>query len=304
MGYSVAWVGLRLADPQPLFDAFGVSPAGTVPDFLGLPLVAARLPGGWTVVMANLAAGGDERLFDGSFLSRLSRLGTAVFHCAETSSQDSGVAQWENGDCRWSLVHDADAEDGPLQAAGDLPEPLQSIRVASDPFDVPTKLAAALTGFRHDDPDVEFLALAPAKAAGGLSPTSSCLTPADFEPAAYDLGGKETPWSHGEVPLLTMVRLVAREEEEFLIVRGSNAWFMQAAGIEGGDDLIMIEWQHLQGGRPRHFRLVRAPGPFAGPPPIAFAVDEAHVHLRSFAKLGVPAPGAFLLDVTDDVLGT
>lgn len=301
MSHSVAWVGLRLSDPRALFDAFGVAPSGTTDDVSSEPLAAVRLPGGWTVVLVNLAAGGDERLFDGVFLARLSRLAPAVFFVSDTESQDSGVAQWQDGECHWSLVHDPDDDDGPLLGAGELPEPLDSLRVAADPFDVPAKIALALTGFRHDQPGLLFEVLRYVPRPGGLASTSSCATPSSFAPEVYDLGGEVRRW-HDQAPLHAMLQQVAAEEEDFLILRGDNQWFMQCAGTEGG--AVMIEWQHQLEGKPQHFRLVRHPGPFEGEPPAAFTPEEAHAHFLSFAKLGVPAPGAFLLDVTDEIFGS
>ena len=303
MGHSVAWVGLRLSDPRGLYDAFGVVPSGTTDDPASQPLVAARIPGGWTIVLVNLAAGGDERLFDGVFLARLSKLAPAVFFVSDTDSRDSGVAQWRGGECQWSLVHDPDDDDGPLLGAGELPEPLDTLRVAADPFVVPAKIALSLTVFRHDQhdqPGIAYEVLRYAPRPGGLAPTASCPSPSAFVPSVYDLGGDVRQW-HDQAPLLAMLQKVAAEEEDFLILRGDNRWFMQCAGNEQG--AVMVEWQRQSEGKPQHFRLARHPGPFEGEPPVAFAPEEAHAHFLSFAKLGVPAPGAFLLDVTDEIFG-
>lgn len=303
MGFSVAWVALRGADPQTLYDAFGVEPTETTDDFSSYPLVAVSVSGGWTVVLANLAAGGDERLFDPAFLAKVSKLAPAVFFCSDTGSKDSGVAQWEEGACRWSLVHDPEAEEGPLLRAGEVPEPLASVRVAADPFEVPTRIAHALTGFRHDANELEFKVLGYAEPTSELPSTSSCHSRGGFVIERYEVASGSHPWSEDDVPLRDLVLQIANDEQDFLILRGENGWFMQAAAVEGAPGRMMLEWQHRTESGPRHIRLVGAAGPMGGDPPEDFSPAEVYTHFLSFTRLGIPAPGAFMLDVTAEILG-
>ena len=303
MGYSVAWVGLRDADPQVLYDAFGVEPTGTTDDYSSHPLVGLQGPGGWTVVLANLAAGGDERLFDPAFLAKLSKLAPAVFFCSDTGAKDSGVAEWEDGACRWSLVHDPDADDGPLLKAGEVPEPLESVRVSTDPFEVPTRIAHALTGFRHDGTGFEYVVLGYAESKIDLPSTSSCHSLGGFEVETYEVGGNSRPWAEDTVPLQELLHHVAHDEQDFLIYRGKNGWFMQTAAADDAPGRLMVEWQHREDNAPRHIRLVRAPDPLGGEPPSDFSIAEVYTHFLSFTRLGTPAPGAFMLDITEEIFG-
>lgn len=303
MGFSVAWVALRDADPQTLYDAFGVEPTETTGDFSSYPLVAVQVPGGWTVVLANLAAGGDERLFDPAFLARLSKLAPAVFFCSDTGSKDSGVAQWEEGACRWSLVHDPEADGGPLLRAGEVPEPLESVKVAADPFEVPTRIALALTGFRHDANDLTFQVLGYAETKTDLPSTSSCHSLGGFEVETYEVGGTSRPWAEDAVPLQELLHHVAHDQEDFLIYRGKNGWYMQTAAADDAPGRLMVEWQHREDDVPRHIRLVRAPDPLGGELRSDFSMAEVYTHFLSFSRLGTPAPGAFMLDITDEIFG-
>jgi len=304
MGHSVAWVGLRGVDPQVLFDAFGVEPTGTTDNYASHPFVGVRGPGGWTMVLVNLAAGGDERLFDPTFLGRLSKLAPAVFFCSDTGVKDSGVAEWEDGACLWSLVHDPDAEDGPLLKAGEVPEPLASVRVSSNPFEVPTRIAHALTGFRHDAAGFEFLVLGFGEPQSELPSTSTCHSLGGFVIQTYEVGGTSRAWSEDVVPLQELLHHVAHNEEDVLIFRGENGWFMQTVAADDAPGRLMVEWRHGEDDEPRLIRLVRAPDPLGGQPRSDFSIAEVYTHFLSFTRLGTPAPGAFMLDITAEILGT
>lgn len=308
MGHAVAWVALQLDDPHALYEAFGVAPAGKQSDLTGAPLVAAVSPSGWIVVLANVSAGGDDRLFDEAFTAGLSGLGPMVWCFSESDTMDSAAAGWIDGRRTWTVQHDPEQGVEHVHAVGAVPEELEGLRSAAgeDAFAVPIGLARALTGFHHRLEGLAVQRLAYLPQPGGLPPTQECAPRSGFRPSVYDLGGREHPWPTEEPQRLhAMVLEVASDCGTFLIVRGEDGSYMQTAQTSEADGRLMLEWQHPDAGGRLHFRLLRRPGPFGAEDalPMTFSVEEALGHLRMFVEQGVPGPGAFLHDVTTEIFG-
>jgi hypothetical protein len=78
---------------------------------------------------------------------------------------------------------------------------------------------------------------------------------------------------------------------------------MQTAAADDAPGRLMVEWQHREDDVPRHIRLVRAPDPLGGELRSDFSMAEVYTHFLSFSRLGTPAPGAFMLDITDEIFG-
>ena len=308
MGHAVAWVALQLDDPHALYEAFGVAPVGRQSDLTGSPLVAAVSPTGWIVVLANLSAGGEDRLFDEAFTAGLSRLGSMVWCFSESHTMDSAAAGWVDGRRTWTVQHDPDQGVDHVHAVGAVPEELERLQaeLGDEAFEVPTQLARVLAGFHHELEGLAVQRLAYRPQPGGLPPTDECAPRLGFRPSVYDLGGQEHAWPRDEPERLqTMVLEVATDYDSFLIVRGEDESYMQTAQTPEADGRLMLEWQHPDAGRRLHFRLLRRPGPF-GPEdalPMTFSAEEALVHLRAFVEHGIPGPGAFLQDVTAEIFG-
>ncbi|MCR9159177.1 MAG: hypothetical protein ACE37F_09340 [Nannocystaceae bacterium] len=305
MGHAVAWVALQLDDPHPLYEAFGVAPAGKQRDLTGFPLVVAVSPTGWIVVLANLSAGAEDRLFDEAFTADLSRLGPMVWCFSESHTMDSAASGWVDGRRTWTVQHDPEQGSDHVHAVGAVPGQLQDVR-GTDAFEVPTELARALTGFHHGLEGLAVQRLVYLPQPGGLPPTNECAPRLGFRPSVYDLGGTEQPWPTDDPDLLqALVLKVAADFDSFLIVRGEDDSYMQTAQTPDADGRLMLEWQHSSAGATLHFRLLRRPGPFGEQDalPMSFSPEEALAHLQAFVQRGVPGPGAFLQDVTREIFG-
>lgn len=307
MAHAVAWIALQLDDPHALYEAFGVAPGGKQRDLGGTPLVVTVSPTGWIVVLTNLAAGPDERLFDEGFTASLSRLGSMVWCFSETLSKDSAVSGWVDGRRVWTVQHDPEQGDDHLHAVGEVPGAFAPLRDGGDAaFEIPTQLARALTGFHHDVDGLAIERLVYLPQADGLPPTDECAPRLGFRPHVYDLGGAEKPWPTDDATMLeTLIDEVATDFDSFLIVRGTDESYMQTAQTPEANGRLLLEWQHPAAGRRLHFRLLRRPGPFGEDDalPMGFSAEEALEHLRAFVAHGVPGPGAFLQDVTDELFG-
>lgn len=327
MGNSLAWVAVHREDSQLLYDALGVRTSGEQAEYAEGPLTTTHTASGWTVVVANLAAGGDDRLVDEDFVAGLSRLGPAVWCFLDEHTMRSEAVGCDRGNKRWSVRHNPEQGRRHLAAVGAVPAELEQLESklralqnaeggesvdVDHLFDAPIHLAEVLTGFRHDADDhgAAYETLTHTVTPNGLPPTSSCAAVSNFTLAAYDFDG-EAKALRGDVTgflgrLHFMLLQVAVEEAEFFILTGKEESFMQTAAAQSEDGRLVLEWQRASSnGDRRHYRIVRRPGPFAPgeKAPIEFVVEEVLEHLRSFAQRGIPGANAFLLDVTHEVPG-
>jgi hypothetical protein len=162
MGFSMSWAAVRGATPQAVHDALALRGTATREEIPESDITGAELPGGWYMVASNR----DRlRLTEDAALGRLSRVGEVVMCFVEEHVMCSCAACWRDGQCVWSVYHDAQSGMESLDVQGEPPASFAPIRdrlraqqAAADGkkacvdhiFDIPVELAHSLTGYRHD----------------------------------------------------------------------------------------------------------------------------------------------------------
>lgn len=171
MGLSHSWIAVQGAGREAVLEALGMTPGA---DVEGLPKKSglAELPGGWVLVLIS----DPEKAFSPSY-SALPTLGPAVACVEEEHVMYSEARGYRDGQEVWRVVRDCDVEPYEhVEVTGSPPPEFQRIRdelfaehVAEGDadyiFDIPPRLAKAVSGFRvlDDWPDgVVFAELRPA----------------------------------------------------------------------------------------------------------------------------------------------
>src|SRR5215204_1618082 len=165
MGFSLGWLATRHIDPRNLYEPLHARPTGIKGPALSSAAMAGPIPSGWHLFLMNR----QERLVADALLADISKPGDAVGCFIEEHAMYSAAVHWRQGAKVWSIVHDSDKGIMHLDVAGDVPEALSVARArcdaaqrldhAGDPevdhmFDIPVDVAQAVTGFRHDAPDM------------------------------------------------------------------------------------------------------------------------------------------------------
>ena len=160
MGFSLCWIAVRGLGREMILHRLGLRPNGEREEVPEARYSGGQLPSGWYVVVSN----NDFKLIeDDRVKSDLSHLGEAIICFVEEHVMISGAAGWKGGQCNWAVRHEAEEGLEHLVEEGNLPDCYASIRndllesLKEDPegcdyvFDAPIALAAALTGYRHDE---------------------------------------------------------------------------------------------------------------------------------------------------------
>lgn len=163
MGLSLCWLAARGLDGAELRSRLGLQASGRRAAFLAEPLAGCALEGGWQLVLAR---GSDHPLVAPATLRALPPQATVVSCSVEEHVMAAAAEGWQQGQRQWRIVHDAQQAPRHLVAEGALPAAyagaLAAVRQAQDRedagprevdhfFDLPVRVAAALTGFAHDE---------------------------------------------------------------------------------------------------------------------------------------------------------
>ena len=173
MGYAIHWVAVEGSELEALSAALGLRLTGRQEELPESPVVGARLPSGWSLVLTNRSTVGERKL------QRVSTSREVLSFFGETHVMFSTLAAWRAGDILWSVTHDASKGLGHLETEGPVPAAFGAIREtltaelagaggaasrADYLFDAPIDLGRQLTGFAVEDenPGVSFEILEPA----------------------------------------------------------------------------------------------------------------------------------------------
>ena len=204
MGYSLSWCAVRGKEAKVVLDELGLHPTGEREAFAESPLVAAQLPSGWYVIVADH----DERFQAEEVRVRLSLRCEMVSCDVEEHVMYSAASGWQNGQMLWSVEHAGSDGLDDLHTEGQLPAVFPDIRArlqaelaenqrdADYLFDVPIELAKALVGYRHDEDlpasdeePFEVLAEAPTSAAS-VTPAETATKAASISWLKRLFGGR------------------------------------------------------------------------------------------------------------------
>jgi len=162
MGFSISFIAVKGREKAEVVGELGLADTGRPDPRTRARFVYAELPDGWRLVYSNSFDYASPRR-----IADLSKGALAVGCAVEEHVMFSGARAYEDGRELWSVIHDR--QDGlyDLSMTGKPPAELQAIKDrlfkeqdeegGADAgvdciFDIPVELAAAVTGFRHDEP--------------------------------------------------------------------------------------------------------------------------------------------------------
>src|SRR5579859_2468714 len=158
MGYSISWAAVKNGTLEALCSACGLRSTGKHEEVPESPIVAAKLPAAWHLVLHNQAE------IDEQVLATLSAETEVVSCFVEDHVMFSSASGWMRGKQIWRIFHDSEKGRYHLEMTGKPPAALAAIRerlkeeqegaggekAEVDYIDeIPAELAKALTGFRH-----------------------------------------------------------------------------------------------------------------------------------------------------------
>jgi hypothetical protein len=162
MGYSQSWLAVSGKSPETVRDELSLRATGTREDIAESPIVAANLPKGWYLIVADRA---QHPLISDAVLQSLA-VGCEVLTCTvEEHVMFSAATAWRDGRRVWSVTHESDSGREHLATDGELPTSFSAIRdrcisqqraeggsdaAADYIFEVPGELVMSFTGYRHD----------------------------------------------------------------------------------------------------------------------------------------------------------
>ncbi len=161
MGYSMSWLAVQQKDAAQVLQAIGLKSTGKRVPALDSPVTLGTLRGGWRIVFFAR----KEITNQPSYLSKASSGCEIVVCFVEEHVMVSVLALWRNGEQVWQVSHDAQVGMMDLKVVGQPPEPFSRIRdelfaeqkaeggAKADVdllFDIPTRLAQSITGYKHD----------------------------------------------------------------------------------------------------------------------------------------------------------
>jgi len=159
MGFSISWIGIQMPKSRAL-EIMGFQDTDEIDEANEAPFSAAYLPSGWTIIWSNQFeyASRPEIMWQSS-TQRM--IGCHV----EEHVMFSSCHLAEDGDQLWNVWHEGQQDIYDMNSTGIVPAEFQAIvamqKAEQDSaggdkadvdhmFDVPIKLAAAITGFRYD----------------------------------------------------------------------------------------------------------------------------------------------------------
>ncbi len=163
MGLSISWLAVRGRPKADVLDALGLEDVGAPSG--RAKLFSADLPDGWLLVFAQ-----DMDWLTPARLASASAGSEAVGCAVEEHVMYDDARGYRDGQEAWSVVHDAEKGIYDLQVSGTPPPAFAAIRDRLEReqrsadaeaggeaevdliFDIPTELAKAVCGFKHDEP--------------------------------------------------------------------------------------------------------------------------------------------------------
>jgi hypothetical protein len=168
VGFSISWVAVSGLERREVFERFGLVETGETEKYLESDVCGTPLPDGAYLLCLRDCF---HRFVTPEFLSKASK-GCSILGCQiEEHVMASAAFFYRDSKRLWNVVHESDHRVDHLEVEGHVPEPFNEIRREaveaqrkedSQPraggeavgvdyiFDVPIRLAAALTGYSHD----------------------------------------------------------------------------------------------------------------------------------------------------------
>ncbi len=163
MAFSISWIAVKERDRDDVLAELGLEDTGEPDPEARAKFSWATLPGGWLLIHANsFGWAAPEQV------AKASAGGLAVGCAVEEHVMCSRAYAYKDGCEVWAVQHDPAKPDGvfDLAASGELPDAFAAIKDrlfqkqkddggeqagVDHVFDAPFELAAAVTGFRHDE---------------------------------------------------------------------------------------------------------------------------------------------------------
>lgn len=171
MGFAVTWFAVQEAHAASFLQRLCLVETGETEEFPESLIAAAQMDTGWRVLWYNKY---DCRFLRTDTVREISLEHDILVCAVEEHSMSATASLWRRGGRVWHLHYDG--SDGPkgsaLKAGGALPECLASIRDEMERaqeaeggasanvdmlFEIPLRVAQALTGFKHDGDSVHVI---------------------------------------------------------------------------------------------------------------------------------------------------
>ena len=186
MGFRISWMAAQQSKDA-VISALGMGATGAEGEYSDFKFSAAALPNGWTIIWSE-----DQSYFDPPRSLELSKHFPLMTCWINETVMCSYVRHLSGGKIDWAVWHEGHEDRNHLASEGSPPAAFREIeaelRAAQDAdedgdvdliFDIPTRLAESICGFKHDewmdDPDdpTPFFELVPD---GGIVSTTNSGT--------------------------------------------------------------------------------------------------------------------------------
>ena len=163
MGYSISWLAAQGKSPEAIRQSLGVQGTGKFGQYADFPIIGVMLPSNWYLLVAQRY---DHKIVSDDVLAKASDNAPVVACSIEEHVMAVWASEWRNGKRLWRVKHDAQIARDHIEVSGALPLNFETIRgecaanQAAETkgehevdwfFDVPTRLAGSIVGFKHDE---------------------------------------------------------------------------------------------------------------------------------------------------------
>jgi hypothetical protein len=169
MGYSQSGLAVTGKSPETVREELNLRATGVREEGAESPIIAANLPKGWYLIVANRA---EHSMISDTVLQSLSVSCEVLTYTVEEHVMFSAASAWRDGRRLWSISHESDSGRDHLATEGEPPTALSAIRdrcvsqqrKARDAhervdyiFEIPVELFKFFTGYRYDQdiPDLD-----------------------------------------------------------------------------------------------------------------------------------------------------
>lgn len=164
MGISLSWVAVEALPPDEALLRLSLAKTAKNCAYPFKGVASHALPNNWFLV----AAGGcDHRIANEASMSALSRGCRAIACTIEEHVNFASVELWQDGTRVWNVQHQGDEDSENISSEGKVPQRFRELLTIVEsgdsgspdgPFhmDIPLILAKEISGFRHDESNLEF----------------------------------------------------------------------------------------------------------------------------------------------------
>lgn len=164
MGISLSWVAAEALSGEEALLRLSLARTAKSCSYPFEGVACHALPSGWFMVAAGRC---DHRIANPASMSALSKGCRAVACAIEEHVNFASAELWQDGARIWHVQHQGDEDSENISQEGAVPQRFHELLTTVEPedsedleghfhMDIPLILAKELTGFRHDESNLEF----------------------------------------------------------------------------------------------------------------------------------------------------